>query len=120
MKPLLLLLCTARAMLVVPTVKIILPTAHSNQYHDWTRSSPLVKSYLEQTGLFKVDTVVTPPVGADMSSFSPHFSDDAAIVTVERGTAWAATVKVTQDVPAAFLSAEKTSILSILNANSTN
>lgn len=107
MKSLSLLLFTGHALVAVPTVKFMLLTAHSNQYHDWTRSLPLVKSYLEQTGLFTVDKVVTPPTGADMSSFTPHFFDDAAIVTVERGSVWATTSKVTQEVFADFPSKKK-------------
>ncbi len=76
-----------------PLHKIMLLTGQSNQYHDWTRSSPLVKTYLEQTGLFKVDVVTTPPAGADMAGFAPKFSDYAAIVIVYEGAEWPATTK---------------------------
>lgn len=69
-------------------------TGQSNKYHDWTRSSPLVKTYLEQTGLFTVEAVTTPPAGADMSTFSPKFSDYAAIVVVYEGAEWPEATKL--------------------------
>jgi hypothetical protein len=56
-----------------PMHKIMLLTGQSNKYHDWSKSSPLVKNYLEQTGLFSVDVVTTPPHGSDMSGFTPDF-----------------------------------------------
>lgn len=68
--------------------KLMLLTGQSNRYHDWTKSAPLVKSYLEQTGLFTVDQVVSPPTGADMSGFRPNFSPYAAVVVVYEGDEW--------------------------------
>lgn len=63
-----------------PPVRIMLLTGESNRYHDWTKSSPLVKSYLDQTGLFRVDVVAAPPKGVETSDFNPKFSDYAAVV----------------------------------------
>lgn len=71
-----------------PARKVMLLTGQSNRYHDWTKSSPLVKKYLEETGLFSVDVVTTPPQGADMSGFQPKFSDYAAIVMIYEGAEW--------------------------------
>ena len=59
------LLCIGPALSAAPAHKIMLLTGQSNKYHDWTKCAPLVKGYLEQTGLFTVDMVVTPPAGAD-------------------------------------------------------
>lgn len=62
--------------------KVMLLTGQSSKYHDWLKSYPLVKSYLEQTGLFTVDVVLTPTQGADMSGFRPKFTDYAAVVMI--------------------------------------
>jgi hypothetical protein len=81
-------LLPALAFAAAPMHKIMLLTGQSNRYHDWTKSSPLVKTYLEQTGLFTVDTVTTPPRGADMSGFAPKFSAYAAVVMIYEGDEW--------------------------------
>ncbi len=66
----------------------MLLTGQSSKYHDWTKSAPLVRSHLEQTGLFSVDVVTTPPTGADMAGFRPDFSGYAAVVMVYEGAEW--------------------------------
>jgi hypothetical protein len=76
-----------------PALKIMLLTGQSSQYHDWTKSSPLVKKYLEETGLFAVDVVTTPARGQDMSGFAPDFSPYAAVVVVYEGDEWPAATK---------------------------
>jgi len=82
------LLCSAPALFAAPMHKIMLLTGQSSKYHDWTKSAPIIKSYLEQTGLFTVDTVTTPPVGADMSGFHPTFPGYAAVVMDYEGAEW--------------------------------
>lgn len=76
-----------------PALKIMLLTGQSSQYHDWTKSSPLVKKHLEDTGLFSVDVVTSPARGQDMSGFSPQFSSYAAVVMVYEGDEWPAATK---------------------------
>lgn len=88
-----LFLSTTQAMSGAPLLKVMLLTGQSSKYHDWKTSSPVVKKYLEETGLFKVDVVTTPPVGADMSGFSPKFSDYSAVVMVYEGAEWPAETK---------------------------
>jgi hypothetical protein len=83
----------ATGVLAAAPLRIMLLTGQSSKYHDWTKSSPLVKSYLEQTGLFTVDVVTTPPTGADMSGFAPKFSGYAAVVMVYEGAEWPAATK---------------------------
>ncbi len=73
--------------------KVMLLTGQSSKYHDWLKSYPLVKTYLEQTGLFTVDVVLTPTQGADMSGFSPKFSNYAAVVMIYEGDEWPAATK---------------------------
>ncbi len=65
--------------------KIMILTGQSNPYHDWSKSTPLVKKYLEETGLFAVDVVTTPAKGEDMSGFAPKWSNYAAVVMIYEG-----------------------------------
>src|SRR3954468_14917125 len=74
-------------------LKIMLLTGQSNRFHDWTKSSPLVKTYLEQTGLFSVDVVTAPAKDVETSDFNPKFSDYAAIVMDYETMDWPAAVK---------------------------
>ncbi len=91
---LLLLGCTGPFLVASPVMhKILLITGQSNPYHDWTKSSPLVKKYLEETGLFTVDVATTPRRGADMSGFRPDFKPYAAVVVVYEGDEWPAATK---------------------------
>ena len=76
-----------------PPLKVMLLTGQSSKYHDWTKSSPLIKTYLEQTGLFAVDVVTAPPIGAPMWDFEPKFSDYAAVVIDYEGAEWLPSVK---------------------------
>ncbi|MBI5767683.1 MAG: ThuA domain-containing protein [Verrucomicrobia bacterium] len=87
------LLCLAPALFAAPMHKVMLLTGQSNKYHDWTKSSPLVKAHLEQTGLFTVDVVTSPARGSDMSAFNPKFSAYAAIVLIYEGDEWPAATK---------------------------
>lgn len=87
------LLLSVAGLAATPMHKLMLLTGQSNKYHDWTKSAPLVKTYLEQTGLFTVDVVTSPPTGADMTGFNPKFSDYAAIVIVYEGAEWPAATK---------------------------
>ncbi|MEO7415333.1 MAG: ThuA domain-containing protein [Opitutaceae bacterium] len=74
-------------------IKIMLLTGQSNPYHDWTKSSPLVKTYLEQTGLFAVDVVTAPSKDVETSDFNPKFSDYAAVVMDYETMDWPAATK---------------------------
>src|SRR5262245_5506338 len=87
------LLCAATVLAAAPAQKILLLTGQSNKYHDWIKSYPLVKSYLQETGLFAVDVAITPGQGADMSGFAPKFSDYAAVVMIYEGSEWPAATK---------------------------
>ncbi len=76
-----------------PRHKVMLLTGQSSKYHDWSKCAPLVQAHLVQAGLFEVDVVTTPARGADMSGFSPKFSDYAAVVVVYEGDEWPAATK---------------------------
>jgi hypothetical protein len=74
-------------------LRVMLLTGQSSKYHDWTKSAPLVKTYLEQAGRFTVDVVTTPPAGADMAGFAPKFAGYAAVVMVYEGAEFPAATK---------------------------
>jgi type 1 glutamine amidotransferase len=83
----------ATGLLTAAPLRVMLLTGESNRYHDWTKSSPLVKTYLEQTGLFAIDVVTAPPKGVETSDFNPKFSDYAAVVLDYETMDWPAATK---------------------------
>lgn len=97
--PLLCLTVSVLPLLVVATgfgaapLKVMLLTGESNRYHDWTKSSPLVKTYLEQTKLFAVDVVTAPAKDVEKSDFAPKFSDYAVVVMDYETREWPAATK---------------------------
>lgn len=48
--------------------------------HPWEPTSPVLKRMLEETGLFQVDQVTSPPVGGDFSNFKPEFTKYRAVL----------------------------------------
>ncbi len=68
--------------------RVMLLTGQSNRYHDWTKTTPVVKAHLEDTKMFSVDVVTSPPAGADMAGFKPDFAKYAAVVMVYEGAEW--------------------------------
>lgn len=56
--------------------------------HDWKGTTPHLKSYLEQTGLFEVDVATTPPAKSDMSPFKPDFKKYKIVVSNYNGEDW--------------------------------
>src|SRR5437763_1123076 len=61
--------------------------------HDWKATTPVLKKILEDSGLFQVD-VATAPMGNDLASFKPKFSDYNVVVSNYNGAPWS---KETQD-----------------------
>jgi type 1 glutamine amidotransferase len=65
--------------------------------HDWKATTPVLKKILEDTGLFQVDVVTTPPVGGDFSTFRPDFSKYQVVVSnyneFPKGDKWPEEVK---------------------------
>jgi len=49
--------------------------------HDWKKTTPPLKQYLEQTGLFTVAVVTSPPKGHDFSGFKPNFAAYDVVVS---------------------------------------
>jgi len=48
--------------------------------HDWKKTTPVLKKILEDTGLFQVDVLTTPPVGGDFGTFRPAFTNYQLVV----------------------------------------
>src|SRR5690606_5044040 len=63
-----------------PAIPVMILDGESNPYHDWQRTTPMLRRMLEQSGLFAVDVVTAPQAGADFSGFAPRFSRYAAVV----------------------------------------
>jgi uncharacterized protein len=67
--------------------------------HDWERTTPYLKSMLEQTGRFSVFVATTPPPGANeeaWNGFRPQFSDYDVVLSNYNGETWP------EDIRAAF------------------
>ncbi|NQT02102.1 MAG: DUF1080 domain-containing protein [Planctomycetes bacterium] len=62
--------------------------------HDWKRTTPVLKSLLEDTGLFSVDVATSPAKGQSMNFFRPIFPKYDVIVANYTGDDWP---KQTQD-----------------------
>ena len=56
-----------------PPIQVMLLDGQQSKYHPWEPTSPVMRKMLEETGLFQVDQVTSPPVGGDLSNFRPEF-----------------------------------------------
>jgi len=91
MKTLFLFLCCAGAAAAAAPIHVMLLDGESaGTYHDWRRTTPVLKSQLEQTGLFQLDVVTAPAAGGDFSGFKPEFSKYAVVVSNLDSQAWPA------------------------------
>lgn len=59
-----------------------------NNHRNMFEGSRFMKRILEETGLFKVDIVTTPPAGGDMSVFQPDFSGYDVVLSNYNGEPW--------------------------------
>jgi uncharacterized protein len=74
-------------------LRVMLLTGQSSQYHDWTRSSPILRRFLEESGRFTVDVVLTPAQGEDMSGFAPDWDAWDVVVLDYEGDMWPETTR---------------------------
>lgn len=58
-----------------------------NNHGNWPQTTKMMKSYLEQTGLFEVDVATTAKQGTD-PNFKPEFSKYAVVVSNYNGADW--------------------------------
>lgn len=49
--------------------------------HQWQTTTPVLRKILEDTGLFQVDVITTPPKGADFSGFHPEFTNYQVVIS---------------------------------------
>src|ERR1044071_29967 len=59
-------------------VRVLVIDGQNN--HDWKSTTPVLKKILEDSGLFQVDVLTTPPKGGDFSTFKPDFSKYQLVV----------------------------------------
>lgn len=64
-----------------------------NNHRNMVEGTQLMKSYLEETGLFTVDIASTPAEGKDMTAFNPDFSANKVVLMNYNGDSWPDRVK---------------------------
>ena len=69
-----------------PPMKALIVDGQNN--HNWQETTPLLKQFLEETGLFAVDVATSPPQKADMSGFKPNFGAYNVVVSNYTGDEW--------------------------------
>jgi type 1 glutamine amidotransferase len=79
-----------------PALRALIIDGQNN--HDWKATTPVLKKILEDTGLFQVDVLTTPPKGGDFSTFRPEFAKYRLIVgnynEFPTGNKWPDEVKI--------------------------
>ena len=77
------------------TIRVLIIDGQNN--HDWRHTTPVLKKILEDTGLFQVEVLTTPPKGGDFSAFHPDFAKFQVVVSnyneFPDGNKWPDTVK---------------------------
>ena len=61
--------------------------------HKWKESSPILKTILDETGLFSCDIATTPEKSGDMNKFNPVFSRYKLVVLDYNGDSWSENTK---------------------------
>jgi type 1 glutamine amidotransferase len=73
-----------------PALRALIVDGQNN--HDWKATTPELKKILEETGLFQVDVLTSPPKGGDFSEFKPEFGKYQVVVSnyndFAGGTVW--------------------------------
>jgi len=69
----------ASAALAAAPIRALIVDGQNN--HDWKHTTPVLKKILEDTGLFEVEVVTTPPKGGDFSTFRPDFRRFQVVVS---------------------------------------
>lgn len=82
----LLLLSLGGAGAIAAPLNVLIIDGQNN--HSWKTTTPMLKKILEDSGLFQVDVATSPPQGADMSGFKPHFSEYKAVLSNYNGDPW--------------------------------
>ena len=61
--------------------------------HRWVEITPVIQEILEETNLFAVDVATTPPRGAKMETFLPHFASYDVVISNYNGDLWPRTTR---------------------------
>ena len=69
----------ASAVLAASPIRALIVDGQNN--HDWKHTTPVLKKVLEDSGLFEVEVVTTPPKGGDFSTFRPDFRRFQVVVS---------------------------------------
>lgn len=69
-----------------PELNALIITGQNN--HKWQGSHPVLKSILEKTEIFKVQTAISPGTGRDMSTFEIDFTPFDVVVLDYTGDNW--------------------------------
>jgi len=87
-------LLAGQALSAATPVRALIIDGQNN--HDWKKTTPVLKKILEDTGLFQVDVLTSPPVGGDFSTFRPEFNKYQLVVgnynEFPKGDKWPAEV----------------------------
>ncbi len=93
----LVLLALALPVFSAPPIRVMLLDGESaGTYHAWRETTPVLKTELEQTGIFQVQVVSAPAARGDFSTFKPDFTKYDVIVSNLDSQSWPA------DLQAAF------------------
>jgi len=68
-------------------IKVLIVDGQNN-HKDWPKTTPMMKSYLEQTGRFAVDVATTGNAKAGTKDFAPNFSDYDVVLSNYNGQPW--------------------------------
>ena len=94
MKTVKLFLCFALPILAEAAAPLSVLIIDGQNNHDWKSTTPALKQVLEETGLFRVDVLTTPPKGGDFSGFRPDFGKYRVVISNYNdfggGSAWPA------------------------------
>ena len=69
-----------------PKWKVLIIDGQNN--HKWAITTPIMKGYLEETGLFMVDVLTTPPKDSSLDQFMPSFKGYDIILSNYNGKSW--------------------------------
>ncbi len=86
LRSLLLVALFASAINLPAAMKALIVDGQNN--HDWKGTTPHLKKYLEETGLFEVDVATTPAGKGDIASFKPEFKKYKLVVSNYNGQDW--------------------------------
>jgi uncharacterized protein len=71
-----------------PPLKALIVDGRMNMSHDWQACSPMLKTQLEETGLFSVQFATTPPKGKSLDDFRPDFAAADVVVINYEADEW--------------------------------